>query len=833
MATKQPGVWGVDLGQCALKAVRLELIDGKVTATAFDYIEHPKILSQPDADPDELTREALNKFLERNDLKGDTVAISVPGQSGLARFVKLPPVEEKKIDDIVRFEAKQQIPFPLEDVVWDYQKLGKSTVSDGYALETEIGLFAMKRDMVNLALQQFIDVNVEVHLVQMAPLSLVNFVTYDLLNKNVDAEGNAEEGEEDASDKECVVALDIGADTSNLVITDGDRVIWQRPIPIGGNRFTRDLTREMKLTFAKAEHVKRNASKSADLRKILLALRPGLNEFVNEVQRSLGYFTNTHRNTKISYMVGLGNAFRLPGLQKFLQEKLQLDVRKLSQMKRLEGDDVTGQPQFKENILSFAVAYGLALQGLNKTRLQTNLLPEEIRVERLVRAKKPWAVATAAALLLAIAGYAFSQGVQYSVYSQENNTALKTAMAEADKAKKNADGIIQEYGEYERKIEESKQTVNRIASGVKERFNWTLIYKYINDCLPQPDPRNPRVAFTTHDNYSARRNYVTENARLAYASWISKLKNPARATKKKAEEEREGDLFIKKNMVQLNVEGINCLYAEDLSKFFENMGKINDLKRSGLSPKEQKNVSEKQNLPQKGWVFEIRGYTYWQPNSNNDPHQFIVRTLVENLRTPGIAGVSIPLSKEMEERVVKKMSYVLLYKTEYVKKPAAGKFEMIGKSQLKEALGMGGGGGKPGEGGGFAPSAGGGAGAPPGGGAPMASGGTGVSDPSGQGGTAGKSDSRSGWSPIGEVAAAVLGGGGAGGFGGGAMPPGEGSGGAAVPPGGPAGGGPDESGAAPAGPTNLPPRTEFIILFVWQEPMTLGEGETPPAPGGV
>src|SRR5207244_2043544 len=114
----QPGVWGIDVGQSALKALRMEVIDGVPTATAFDYVEHPKILSQPDADPDQLTREALEKFLSRNSLKGDLVAISVPGQSGLARFVKLPPVEEKKIIDIVRFEAKQQIPFPLDEVVW-------------------------------------------------------------------------------------------------------------------------------------------------------------------------------------------------------------------------------------------------------------------------------------------------------------------------------------------------------------------------------------------------------------------------------------------------------------------------------------------------------------------------------------------------------------------------------------------------------------------------------------------------------------------------------------------------------------------------------------------
>src|SRR3954452_13456179 len=183
MAAVQPGVWGVDLGQCALKALRLEVQDGQVVATAFDYVEHPKILSQPDADPDQLIREALDKFLARNEVKYDEVAVGIAGQSGLARFVKLPPVEEKKIGDIVKFEAKQQIPFPLDEVVWDYQKVGSGEVTDGFAMETEIGLFAMKRDQIKRSLDHFADVNVEVLVIQRAPLALCNYVAYDLLNK--------------------------------------------------------------------------------------------------------------------------------------------------------------------------------------------------------------------------------------------------------------------------------------------------------------------------------------------------------------------------------------------------------------------------------------------------------------------------------------------------------------------------------------------------------------------------------------------------------------------------------------------------------------------------
>src|SRR5579884_1351159 len=434
MPAQPIGVWGIDLGQCGLKAIRLQEIDGQIVATAFDYVEHPKILSQPDADPDQLTREALDKFLSRNSLKGDQVAISVPGQSGLARFVKLPPVEEKKINDIVRFEAKQQIPFPLEEVIWDFQKIGSGVVTDGFAMETEIGLFAMKRDMIHRAMQQFKDVNIDVHIVQMAPLALCNFVAYDLLGKGADG-GNGEGGSD--GKRHCVVALDIGTDNSNLVISDGDRIIWQRPIPHGGNHFTRALTKDLKLTFAKAEHLKRNATKSPDLKKILSALKPVLNDFVGEVQRSLGYFTNTHRNAQIDYMIGLGNAFRLPGLQKFLGEKLTLDVRKLQRLERLTGDSVVTAPAFTQNVLSFGVAYGLALQGLSQTRLRTNLLPQDVRVERLIKAKKPFAAAAAACLLFAAAGLALSYGLEKRTYGDAKvEKAVKDAGAAADKAKK-------------------------------------------------------------------------------------------------------------------------------------------------------------------------------------------------------------------------------------------------------------------------------------------------------------------------------------------------------------------------------------------------------------
>lgn len=703
MATRRPGVWGIDLGLCALKAIRLEFSDDTVKATAFDYIEHPKILSQPDADPDQLTREALEQFLSRNDLKGDKVVISVAGQSGLARFVKLPPVQENKIADIVRFEAKQQIPFPLDEVVWDFQKVGTPMVTDGLALETEIGLFAMKKDTINRALQQFKDVDVEVHIIQMAPLALINYIAYDCLGKSPLKPGE----EADETSRECVVALDIGTDNSNLVITDGEKIIWQRAIPLGGNHFTRALTKDMKLTFAKAEHLKRNAIKSPDLRKILASLKSVLSDFVGEVQRSLGYFTNTHRDAQIKYMVGLGGAFRLPGLQKFLQEKLQLEVRKISKFDRLKGDEVTVSPQFNENILSFAVPYGLALQGLKRSKLQTNLLPQEIRTERLVRGKKPWAAAAAAALLVAVAGLTYGKSAEKSaITGPEIDAGVKQIAAIA----KDAGDKAREFEAAKQQYEKSTDNLRRLVAGSDERFNWQLMAQFVNMALPQPDGK--RLPVRNMKDFPVKERFLTPEAREALTK-LEVRRTPTKTEKLKQDpaQSMKDDEFIKKHLVQLSIEGMHAMYCDDFPTYFRNiLSKASALK--GMSSSEQalvKEVADKANLsevaedkrklvPEKAWIVEIRGYTY-----HHDGEQFVQQTLLENLRHPDLVNPEIfkkawaarqgnnrvaetPKEKQYREQILEQLGFMFLYKSEEVQNPEPGSFVHIKGSHLPTLL---------------------------------------------------------------------------------------------------------------------------------------------------
>ncbi|MCH7992977.1 MAG: type IV pilus assembly protein PilM [Planctomycetes bacterium] len=375
MASTQ-AVWGIDVGRCALKAIKLRsAADGKVEVLGHDYVAHESILSEPDANRQELISAALEKFLSRNDITKDQVVVSVPGQHTLARFTKLPPVAPKRIPDIVRYEADQQIPFDMDEVIWDYQIFEQEGVPD-----VEVGIFAMKRELLREHLLHFEQASIEPSVVQSCPLAVYNAAHFDGMLGD-----------------ETTVVLDIGAENIDLVIaTSGS--LWTRTIPIGGNSFTEALVKSFKLSFAKAENLKKTAESSKYRRQIFQAMRPIFADMVQELQRSIGFYSSTHREAQIDQVIGYGNAFKLPGLQKYLQQNLGIAVKVPTSFQN-SGPPAEGTLQ--DEFSSFAVAYGLAIQGLDMAKVSSNLLPTEIAKQAVWRRKRPAFAATAACVVLA------------------------------------------------------------------------------------------------------------------------------------------------------------------------------------------------------------------------------------------------------------------------------------------------------------------------------------------------------------------------------------------------------------------------------------------------
>lgn len=413
--SKSNDAWGIEVGANAIKAIRLTRQGTDLVVTDYDILPFKKVLSTPDLNVEEAIQVNLDNFLSRHNLNKTNVVVSVPGHMAFARFVKLPPVDPKKIGDIVKFEAVQQIPFPIDQVEWDYQQFSQPDSPD-----VEVGIFAITKDRVMQFLTNYRNVGLNIDGITLSPLAAYNAMAYDL---------------ELGPDSPGLLFMDIGTSSTDVIIVENGQ-IWLRTLPIGGNNFTEALVRAFKLSFPKAEKLKREAATSKYARQIFQAMRPVFADLVQEIQRSLGYYQSLNRDAKLTRIIGLGSTFRLPGMQKFLKQQLQMEVERPTGFKRIKVDGKQ-EADFAENAMNLATAYGLALQGLGLEPVNANLLPRHIVKSRLWRSKRPW-FAAAAIVLLAVAGASWGRlFVEQSAYEAKQ----AEVQARADRVLNQARGL--------------------------------------------------------------------------------------------------------------------------------------------------------------------------------------------------------------------------------------------------------------------------------------------------------------------------------------------------------------------------------------------------------
>lgn len=377
--------WGIEVGGGALKAVKLERSgDADVVVSDFVIVPHKKVLSTPEVNEDEAKRVAIGQFINEREIKKTPIAVSVPGASAFARFAKLPPVEPKKIPDIVKFEAVQQIPFPIDDVEWDYQTFVAPDMPD-----VEVGIFAMTRERVNQKLARWQDVGLTPGVLTLSSLAAYNALAFDL-NFDMQMPGT--------------IIMDVGTTSTDLIVCEPGRM-WIRTFPIGGHQFTEALVTAFNISYGKAEKLKKEAENAQVTRQVLQALRPVFSDLAADVQRSIQYYQSLHRDAKLTRLIGLGSTFNLPGLRKFLSQQVQIEVEKLEGFRRFKMDGERNT-EFQASALNLATATGLALQGLGLQTLGANLMPLPVVREAMWAGKTKWFV-TAAALSLLAGGAAF------------------------------------------------------------------------------------------------------------------------------------------------------------------------------------------------------------------------------------------------------------------------------------------------------------------------------------------------------------------------------------------------------------------------------------------
>lgn len=456
----------MDIGSSSLKALHLRSTEQGPEVIGFDFIEHARILNQSGfraGDREEAIADTLHRFVEKHDPGKDEFALAVSGQNSFARFIKLPPVEKKKIPQIVQFEAVQQIPFDINEVEWDWQLTDNPDSPDA-----EVGIFAVKNELIAEIMAHFARERLTVSLVQLSPMAMYNFAYYDRT--------------EIASGDKPTVILDMGTDGTTLVVCNKNSV-WQRSIRIGGNTFTDAIAEAFKLDFDKAEKLKRTAMMSKYMRQIFTAMRPVYSDLGSEVQRSLGFYSSSGpgREKGFSKVIAMGGGMKLQGVSKYLQQTLNLPVIRPESFERLPLAPEASTAKFHENVGDFGIVYGLGIQALSEPKIGVNLLPRKIaRAMTWARKAKYF---TAAACLLLFVSILSLVNVQMAKarYNSSANRDKRATFARVEREAKDAQQKLREVTDLEPQL---KATIDKETALFQYRQIIPKLNQMILSCLP-------------------------------------------------------------------------------------------------------------------------------------------------------------------------------------------------------------------------------------------------------------------------------------------------------------------------------------------------------------
>lgn len=312
--------WGLDAGASSLIAVHLHFDEAtrQVTIDAVDRIDHKKNLlhAHDDIEKRALLQETFAQFVERNEIRGDRMCLSISGQLVLGRIFDLPQVDDKRLDQLLSIEASHRLPVPLADLALGYKVLDTYDGERHGHPQMRVALQAVKSFHVEQLLATAGEAGLNIDVLQSDCTALHNFAIHEFFGNAGDTpeKGKATKGEND----EAIAMLDVGAHGSNLVISS-PTLIWFRSLGVGGDAFTGDLLKPFRLTRDQAEALKRKPTKARRISQVYKAIGPTLSCLIEDVQRSIQSYSKLFPDVVIRQMFGVGGGFALHGLMRRLR----------------------------------------------------------------------------------------------------------------------------------------------------------------------------------------------------------------------------------------------------------------------------------------------------------------------------------------------------------------------------------------------------------------------------------------------------------------------------------------------------------------------------------
>jgi type IV pilus assembly protein PilM len=345
---------GLDIGSSSVKLVELEGSGSNYRLRRFGYAPvPPEAIVQGSFMNATGISEAIQQAYESGGFKTKDVATSVSGHAVIVKRISLPSQSSDELDETIKWEAEQYIPFDIAEVNVDYQVLQDDTL-DG---QMDVVLVAAKKDLIDDYQNVISDAGLNMAIMDVDAFAL----------------GNMYELNYDPSPESAVALVDIGASVININVMNGAVPVFTRDITSGGNQYTEEIQKTLSISFDEAERIKIGSAGgevSTDVvpQEVEDAMREVSETLLGEVQRSLDFYRATTSNTPIEKVVLCGGSAQVPGLTRLFEERIDMPFEIADPFARIDASSSNSDEQTLRDLApSLGVAIGLAMRSLNES----------------------------------------------------------------------------------------------------------------------------------------------------------------------------------------------------------------------------------------------------------------------------------------------------------------------------------------------------------------------------------------------------------------------------------------------------------------------------------
>jgi len=453
----------VDFGAGSLKLAEFEANEAGGLVLMQYVIKPLGLEGSQETKREPLVLKKLQEAIAELGIKTKEINVCAPGFHVFSKFVKLPPVDAGKVTQIIQYEAQQNVPFPLAEVVWDYQILG--TTPSG---ELEVLLVAIKSDIVEGLFRTTAASGLQLQICDVSPAALCNTFRFNY--------GELED---------CTMLLDIGAKTSNLLFFEKGKV-FARSINLGANSITQDFANEAKLKFDQADKIKIDEGfvslggayeepENQHQAAISKIARQFMTRLHIQVNQTLQFYRGQQGGSAPQRLFLSGGAAIMPYTAQFFAEKLNVPVEYFNPFRNVQIDPAVNLEELSKVAHSLGEVVGLGLRNMANCPVELNLMPESTLRWQSFNQKKPYFIATLASLAL----MALAVGFLFNKLASVKQDKLTDLQPKLDQARGKDQNFTRAYGDLKKQL----QVADQYSEWLAERAQWATILRELRDAL--------------------------------------------------------------------------------------------------------------------------------------------------------------------------------------------------------------------------------------------------------------------------------------------------------------------------------------------------------------